>query len=961
MDVAVFVGFAASGPLHTPVVVEDVAQFLDVFGDAVPVAWDERRGEYEYSHLAPSVRAFFRNGGRRCWIIRVAGNAAGCNYYPVPGLARVESRPGEPALISPAYVQARSEGSWSDSLKVSATLTSRALRVAGISLSLAGPEVDLELASSVEVVAGDLLRLTFRTPHQSYVLLLPIKSVKRLETDTPPLQHGERGGPNVPVRSSWGARPMLRVVGASAIWLRSSPESSMPAGLTGTARVPVSGTSASPPEQANTVYQEVAATTLATQSGDDPGEIRLRLAMPFDGATMPSFVQITFDDVQRWFVIREARPNFEGSPPSEGMEVVGQELWFSPFAPPDAVLDVAPQGEVLSFELWVRRGNGHPVRLPDLAFAPPHPRYWRNLPTDATLYDPEVEASKGPDSTALWHATASPRFPLAATDEAPGEQSEDTSVLYLPVGMEALPNNFSGPVPTQGAARQKDGLDEFSSALFLDPQLIGSGAETLMSEADYLRYQSPLPRRLKGMHAALAIDEATLLAVPDAAHRHWSRSGPASSPPQAEPVSPPERPQWWHFLDCDPPQRIPRVSQPERGNFLDRDLVVLDAPLLEVAEGPDPAGSFTLTWNEVAGEDVRYVLEESTDPAFKDAVTVYAGPDTRMLAYGRGAGTYYYHVRAEVGEEVSDWSVGLVLVVGGGDRVLLEDLRDYDSRDLLDIHRSLLRMCAARGDLLAVLALPQHFREDDAIGYANSLKAPYIAEPGNGVVQTGQERPAPLGGQEARAFSYGAVYHPWLAGSIESSPGLFVRTPPDGAACGVMSLRALSRGAWIAPANVPLRGVVALEPHITPDRWLDLQQAQINVVRQEARGFLAMSAYTLSTDPDLELINVRRLLILLRRLALKLGATYVFEPNSPAFRRIVQRGFESVLEYMFERGAFAGATRENAFRVVASSTPQEMDLGRFIVELKVAPSLPMTFLTVRLVQAGDRAIVTEEL
>src|SRR5260370_42202099 len=88
MDVAVFVGFAASGPLHTPVPVEDVAQFTAIFGDDVPLAWDQQRGEIVYAYLAPAVRAFFRNGRPRCWVVRVACNARS-NYFPIPGLAQV--------------------------------------------------------------------------------------------------------------------------------------------------------------------------------------------------------------------------------------------------------------------------------------------------------------------------------------------------------------------------------------------------------------------------------------------------------------------------------------------------------------------------------------------------------------------------------------------------------------------------------------------------------------------------------------------------------------------------------------------------------------------------------------------------------------------------------------------------------------------------------------------------------
>src|SRR5207249_8859740 len=60
MDIAVFVGFAAAGPLHVPVVVEDAAQFGAIFGDDAPLAWDERRGEVVDAYLAPAVRAFFR-------------------------------------------------------------------------------------------------------------------------------------------------------------------------------------------------------------------------------------------------------------------------------------------------------------------------------------------------------------------------------------------------------------------------------------------------------------------------------------------------------------------------------------------------------------------------------------------------------------------------------------------------------------------------------------------------------------------------------------------------------------------------------------------------------------------------------------------------------------------------------------------------------------------------------------
>jgi phage tail sheath protein FI len=176
----------------------------------------------------------------------------------------------------------------------------------------------------------------------------------------------------------------------------------------------------------------------------------------------------------------------------------------------------------------------------------------------------------------------------------------------------------------------------------------------------------------------------------------------------------------------------------------------------------------------------------------------------------------------------------------------------------------------------------------------------------------------------------------------------------------------LERGAWIAPANEVCRGVVALEPRLDESRRLDLLLAQINQFTDEPEGFMALNADTLSLSqtPELRQINVRRLLILLRRAALRLGNTYVFEPGGQALRRLVQHAFESLLDQLFVRGAFAGATRATSYQVVTDdsvNTPQTADLGQFRVDLRVAPSLPMSFVTVRLVQTGNDGITMEIL
>ena len=60
-DVAGFVGVCERGPLDRPLRAGSWEQFRTAFGNLVPNAI-----------LPWSVKAFFENGGRTCWIVRVA-------------------------------------------------------------------------------------------------------------------------------------------------------------------------------------------------------------------------------------------------------------------------------------------------------------------------------------------------------------------------------------------------------------------------------------------------------------------------------------------------------------------------------------------------------------------------------------------------------------------------------------------------------------------------------------------------------------------------------------------------------------------------------------------------------------------------------------------------------------------------------------------------------------------------
>src|SRR2546425_1102086 len=98
MDIAAFVGFAAVGPLNLAVAVEDIPQFEEIFGADIAIASDPENHRTLHGYLAPCVRAFFRNGGKRCWVIRVANQRAP-NRFAITGLMGL----GAANSLAPAY------------------------------------------------------------------------------------------------------------------------------------------------------------------------------------------------------------------------------------------------------------------------------------------------------------------------------------------------------------------------------------------------------------------------------------------------------------------------------------------------------------------------------------------------------------------------------------------------------------------------------------------------------------------------------------------------------------------------------------------------------------------------------------------------------------------------------------------------------------------------------------------
>ncbi len=110
LDVAAFVGFAERGPLDIPVAVEDVDTFRSVFGSDLALARRSDSGRQDvvqtsddirFASLPSAVAHFFANGGRRCYVVRVAGPAAVAAQFCLPGVVSMGQLLNGEAATSP--------------------------------------------------------------------------------------------------------------------------------------------------------------------------------------------------------------------------------------------------------------------------------------------------------------------------------------------------------------------------------------------------------------------------------------------------------------------------------------------------------------------------------------------------------------------------------------------------------------------------------------------------------------------------------------------------------------------------------------------------------------------------------------------------------------------------------------------------------------------------------------------
>lgn len=952
MDVAVFVGFAAMGPVHIPVAIESVAQYAEVFGPDAPLAWDIERGERVFAYLGAAVRGFFSNGGQRCWVIRVARTReletrwcqatgrtikphelAVANRYVVPGVLALTA---DGLGLASAEVQARSVGSWSDGLRLQTALTVTAFELWDCRSVASQQDTRISFFTAASLQAGDLIELhdpaASRTGETRYYAA--VDSITGI----------------FPRRVEATLRAMFEPVSESL--------ESLPSPIIG--EIDILGISEVLTPAILQIIEDGSAAVLEAKIGFTMADASGPMIGQWVRWTghMRTVVWLRIDRLV--FTPDKVIPN------GVNVEAIGAAWREIPGDELNKLISLVPawtRAQLLTMDMQVLSEQTHIARLAGVGLTASHRNAWWRQVSDAVYYKHSDDQAASPATPGFTETF--PRFPLAAKDE---EQGDGAPLAWIPLGVTTLYGEALAPLSRVATPLERDGLSRFDAELFLDPDLASLRSNNLIGQAEAIRYLSDTPRMLFGIHAALSIgtggmyNEASLIAVPDILHADWKKHSSAQLPPLSATGA--KSPAHWftHRGSCAATSGGMKLDKPDFSQFLDCGTRQLKAPAWKKRTDVVPRGMLHLEW-ESGEPHAVFLLEEAARTDFNDAREIYRGSAREYDVPAHFAGIYYYRVTAVVGDEWSTPSDTLAVMVRD-DAWIMQPAADYGENsiaELLRVHRALLRLAAASGEWFAVLGLPRHYRAAEAIRYGALLRAPRGGAGGD---------PNGFDFNERRALSYGALYHPWIVSTTTHLPTLPLANietqrvyPPDGIVIGLMAARASQRGVWIAPSNVPLREVVALMPPIESSAWQLLQDVQINLIRADARGFLTMTSDTLSDESELRPINVRRLLILLRRLALRRGARYVFEPNSDVLRRAVERGFAFLLTDLFRRGAFAGRTPAESFSVVTGKTIDNglnRDSGRFIVELRVAPSMPLQFLTIRLSQRGERFTVMEE-
>jgi uncharacterized protein len=212
---------------------------------------------------------------------------------------------------------------------------------------------------------------------------------------------------------------------------------------------------------------------------------------------------------------------------------------------------------------------------------------------------------------------------------------------------------------------------------------------------------------------------------------------------------------------------------------------------------------------------------------------------------------------------------------------------------------------------------------------------------------------------------YAAIYYPRVI--IRDFDDQVRSIGPAGHMAGICARVDNERGVFKAPGNETMRNIIELESIVTKGEHevLNPQPNNINVIRDfrnEGRGIRIYGARCITSLSDWKYLSVRRLFIQIER-SIEIGTQWaVLEPNDPKLWDKLIASIDAFLTTKWREGALLGVEKSDAFYIrcgLDTMTQDDIDNGRLIMEIGIAPVKPAEFIIIRIGQTASGSFATE--
>lgn len=208
--------------------------------------------------------------------------------------------------------------------------------------------------------------------------------------------------------------------------------------------------------------------------------------------------------------------------------------------------------------------------------------------------------------------------------------------------------------------------------------------------------------------------------------------------------------------------------------------------------------------------------------------------------------------------------------------------------------------------------------------------------------------------------SYVAMYYPWIK-LYDSTNATITTMPPSAAAIRAIAFNDVAAEVWTAPAGVnrgKITEAVGIERTLTNGERDYLYENRINPIANfPADGVVIWGQKTLQVAPTaLDRVNVRRLLLYVRKIVATAVVPLIFEPNTPRlWRRFINLVTPTFRDIKQREGL-------NDFRVVCdetTNTPAVIDRSEFRARIFIKPTKAAEFIIVDFVLVNQSSTFNE--